>query len=210
MRARRQRQAAVDAAGGSLWSLVMSQLSDPTTTALLHDLVAAAGITLADASAGDHGPVPRAEFAPGDALDDDAKSAREAWRKVADETSHVLGLATRAADEEASRREMQERYEYLMKVDPRDLSAAAEADRRDEMQELSDALQAEDTDALDGRGADEVLLDSLLVLQQAVASMSSVERQGRPACAPQAMRLYKMLQGLYGRAQALRVATSGM
>ncbi len=210
MRARRQRQAAVDAAGGSLWSLVMSQLSDPATTALLHELMAAAGIALADASAGDHGPVPRAEFAPGDALDDDAKSAREAWRKVADEMSHVLGLATEAADEEAARREMQERYEHLQQVDPRDLNAAAEADRQDEMQELIDALQAEDTDASDGRGADEVLLDRVLVLQQAVASMLSVERQGSPACAPQAMRVYKMLQGLYDRAQTLCMATSGI
>ena len=104
MRARRQRQAAADAAGGSLWSLVMSQLSDPATTALLHDLMAAAGITLADASAGDHGPVPRAEFAPGDAPDNDARSAQEVWRKAADELTHVLALATDAADQEAGMR----------------------------------------------------------------------------------------------------------
>ena len=82
MRARRQRQAAADAAGGSMWSLVMSQLSDPTTTALLHELLAAAGIALADTSVGDHGPVPRAEFPPGDAPDDDTRRAREGWRRA--------------------------------------------------------------------------------------------------------------------------------
>lgn len=210
MRARRQRQAAADAAGGSLWSLVISQLSDPTTTTLLHDLMAAAGILLADASAGDHGPVPRAEFAPGDAPDDDATCAREAWCKVADEMTHVLRLATEAADQEAARREMQERYEELQQLDPRELSAAAEADRQDEMQELSDALQAGDTEAADRRSGDDELLNSMLVLQQAVAAMSSVERQGSPACAPQAMRVYKMLQALYGRAHTLHAATSGM
>lgn len=122
---------------------------------------------------------------------------------------HVLRLATEAADEESARREIQDRYRELQQLNPRELSAAAEADRQDEMQELSDALHAQDTDA-DVRGADDVLLNSILVLQQAVAAMSSLQRQGSPACAPQAMRLYKMLQMLYDRARTLHATTSGV
>jgi hypothetical protein len=211
MRAQRQRQAAVDAAGASLWSLVTDQLSDPATTALLHDLMAAAGIQLADSSAGEHGPVPRAEFGPGDTPDDETRQACEAWRRVADEMARVLELATDVADAEATRREIEERYEELQQLDPRELNEEEEDDRQAEMQELSDAMQPQADDAAGGSGGPgQLLLNGMLVFQQAVASMSSLEREGRPACAPQAMRAYKMLQTLYERARTLHAASRGM
>jgi hypothetical protein len=122
---------------------------------------------------------------------------------------HVLRLAAEAEDEEAARHAIQDRYRELQHLDQRELSAAAEADRQDEMQELSDALRSQDTNA-DARGAGDVLLNSMLVLQQAVAAMSGLQRQGSPACAPQAMRLYKMLQVLFDRARTLHEATSGV
>jgi hypothetical protein len=192
MEARRRRQAAADGTGATPAGIVMQCVAGEATELLLEDLMLAAGVSSPAGIRGDRNGLFVANTRP----------AREAWLKVADETRRVLDLASDAA--EADDAYCIARGEYD------DLSSQYEFMRDD----LSDAERVELEDELEGlrafvhrpadgeRSPNALLLNGVLVWQQAIAAMGHLEQEGT-ACAPIVFKLYKAIQSLYARVQAL-------
>ena len=123
MRARRSRQGATDAEHNTPAGIVTTQLSDPATTALLQELMRAAGIPLLqDCGPGSPGGSPIPQAAPqifpqmGFALSPRQLShasheAQEAWTALAQEMERVLELAASEAEADTAREEARGHYE---------------------------------------------------------------------------------------------------
>lgn len=195
MEARRRRQAAADGSGATPAGIVMQCIADEATETLLEDLRLAAGVR---SPAG----VSQTSFLA------DSIAAEEAWTKVSDETRRVLDLASDAAEADDAQciargqyDDLSLQYEFIRD----DLSDG----ERDEMENKLEELSARMHDTTDGEPSpNALLLNGVLVWQQAIAAMGHLEEEGT-ACAPFVFKLYKMIQSLYGRVQALNDQTLG-
>jgi hypothetical protein len=192
MEARRRRQVATDGAGATCAGVVMQTVADEATEALLCDLMAAAGVRAAAGIHADRNGLIAA----------DSVAARQAWLTVAGETRRVLELASDAAaadDAQCIARgqydDLSAQYEFMRD----DLTDDERVELEDELDELHACLHRSPTE---GPSPNALLLNSLLVWQQAIAAMGRLDEEGT-ACAPFVFKLYKMIQSLYTRVQAL-------
>jgi hypothetical protein len=192
MEARRRRQVATDGAGATCAGVVMQTVADEATEALLCDLMAAAGVRAAAGIHADRNGLIAA----------DSVAARQAWLTVAEETRRVLELASDAAaadDAQCIARgqydDLSAQYEFMRD----DLTDDERVELEDELDELHACLHRSPTE---GPSPNALLLNSLLVWQQAIAAMGRLDEEGT-ACAPFVFKLYKMIQSLYTRVQAL-------
>lgn len=193
MEARRRRQAAADASGATPAGIVMQCIASEDTESLLEDLMVAAGVRSADGIHGDHNGT----------FEANSREAKEAWARVSEETRHVLDLAIDAAEaDDALCVARGQYYDLSSQLDFMcdDLSDAERVELGDELDELRDFINCP---AGDGPLPNALLLNSLLVWQQAIAAMGHLNEEGT-ACAPLVLKLYKMIQSLYSRVHALK------
>ena len=133
----------------------------------------------------------------------DSMAAKAAWLKVSEETMRVLDLASDAAEADdvyciarGQYDDLSLQYEFIRD----DLSDGERAEMETELEELRDRVHRTTDDAQPSPNA--LLLNGVLVWQQAIAAMGHLEKEGT-ACAPFVFKLYKMIQLLYSRVQAL-------
>lgn len=197
--ARRRRQIAADGSGATPAGIVMQCVADEATELLLEDLMVAAGVRSAAGIRGDRNGLIVAN----------SMAAKESWLKVADETRRVLDLASDAAEADDARciargqyEDLCSQYEFMRN----DLSDAECADLESELEELRAFVSR----PVDGEATpNALLLNGLLVWQQAIAAMGHLEEEGT-ACAPFVLKLYKMIQSLYSRVQVLHAEGAGV
>ena len=176
----------------------MQCIADDATELLLEDLMSAAGVKSTAGVRGDRNSLMAANSA----------AAEEAWLKVSEETIRVLDLASDAAEADDAHciargqyEDLSSQYEFMRD----DLSDRERADLETELQELHAFMER----PLDGEPSpNALLLNGVLVWQQAIAAMGHLEEEGT-ACAPFVFKLYKMIQTLYGRVQALDTERAG-
>ena len=193
MEARRRRQANADGSGATPAGIVMQCIADEATEMLLEDLMLAAGVRSPAGIRGDRNGLMVA----------DSMAAKAAWLKVSEETMRVLDLASDAAEADdvyciarGQYDDLSLQYEFIRD----DLSDGERAEMETELEELRDRVHHTTDDAQPSPNA--LLLNGVLVWQQAIAAMGHLEKEGT-ACAPFVFKLYKMIQLLYSRVQAL-------
>lgn len=191
MEAKRRRQVR-DEGAATPAGIVMRSVHDDATERLLHDLMSSANVRAAAGIHGDRNGLIAA----------DSAEARDSWITVVEQMHHVLDLASEAAEADDAVCIAQGQYDDLRQQYEMMREDLCDNEREELEEELAELHGSVLHPAGDGPPPNALLLNALLVWQQAIAAMGSLEEEGT-ACAPCVFKLFKLIQTLYGRAQAL-------